>query len=528
MPGLTLCTVPDLAFNEMKFLQRPVEQLEPIEAAKPQSAKNHGQATGQDNDISAYFKAQKDAHIKQPDQSRPSQEKAGDQFMEKEANESREAHPKEPPKATTEVPFLGFGSRGPPPPSTHREKHDSSYLTWSESNRQRGTPAKSPPKARAKRLSRKEPVHTDTRPTDEHKGVQPAEVVSPKRATQAAGEWLPSKRVRRPNLVEVYRPALEAPFSECRARPSTRTTVQSLPRQGSARCEPQNAEASFTKQRGRLSNVYRTSDILHIEPQPRSIADRATEFGIPQLDDASAVNNKENRDPSSGIEILLKQARLATEKVRSPTCHRRGGEEIVPATRHLNARHELEDPLYLAQQDRHRVARNSFAPEVRHEPQCHRTPMDLLDPTFVRHGDLAPDFRQSNIESHHWMLGERNPSHEDSITWQTHGWNSYLDDEMLDDELSKLTPSIATARMWATGSGTEVQAFSEPRLSSSNAHRKRFGSHGIEPSKTSSLAQPMAFIPRPASRNACLEASPLVQNDVDSELTGFWKPNRLY
>jgi len=115
------------------------------------------------------------------------------------------------------------------------------------------------------------------------------------------------------------------------------------------------------------------------------------------------------------------------------------------------------------------------------------------------------------------------------MTWQTHGWNTYLDDEMLDNDLTDLTPSIATAREWATGPGTDVQAFCEPRGSSSSAHRKRLGLNEIEPSERSSLTQQtMAVIPQPTSENARFEQSPLVQNIADSELIGFWKPNRLY
>ncbi|KAI7692079.1 hypothetical protein KC322_g11031, partial [Hortaea werneckii] len=122
--------LPDLAFNEMRFLQKPKDHQDAMsgsQAAKGPTKKDRKHA--QDEEISAYFAAQRrDPDGKQDDPSRigSRQDRRRDSPIR-----ARQASP--PPVELPEKPFLGFGSKGTQQDRSRKHDHGTSYYSWSES-----------------------------------------------------------------------------------------------------------------------------------------------------------------------------------------------------------------------------------------------------------------------------------------------------------------------------------------------------------------------------------------------------------
>ena len=135
---LTTTTVPDLAFNELKFLRNHTEHQD-----EHQFDETHHEPSNQRKkreiereEISAYFNQRKSdigaSH------SSPKMPKATNQRPAAEQGESISAReggssPILPEEELAAKPYLGFGSRGAVNQSSHPQPSGTTYLTWSES-----------------------------------------------------------------------------------------------------------------------------------------------------------------------------------------------------------------------------------------------------------------------------------------------------------------------------------------------------------------------------------------------------------
>lgn len=123
--------MPDLVFSEMRFLQKEQPSPEPnIQQVAPKKKRKSDHAQTKEGEISAYFTTTRPALIEkdgnapsQPVLTVPDMDTRNRGYKQTQSRKSTDV------VATTEGPYLGFGSRGP--------RHEStSYVSWSESVRE--------------------------------------------------------------------------------------------------------------------------------------------------------------------------------------------------------------------------------------------------------------------------------------------------------------------------------------------------------------------------------------------------------
>ncbi|KAK4565427.1 hypothetical protein LTR86_004044 [Recurvomyces mirabilis] len=151
--------LPDLVFNEMRFLQKPKDHQDKTPARPDnEAATKKARQQRREEEISAYFTADRDAT--QHDQ--PSQRESRDAPCEETGHRSRRRSPTRPPPVDLpEKPFLGFGSKGQH--VTTQEPTTHSNYTWSES--QIPEPKSMLPRAE-KRVFKSKPTRRSTEPIE--------------------------------------------------------------------------------------------------------------------------------------------------------------------------------------------------------------------------------------------------------------------------------------------------------------------------------------------------------------------------
>lgn len=137
--------VPDLVFNEMKFLQRPREHQDELPQKDPSTKKTTRSQRGiRDQEVSAYFKRPK---VDGETEKRPSHVVKSKHDPNARAKLSQGARDGEKEAHTVDAPagaFLGFGSRGPQPDAPAVRNTSGTNYTWSESIPARPLPALPP------------------------------------------------------------------------------------------------------------------------------------------------------------------------------------------------------------------------------------------------------------------------------------------------------------------------------------------------------------------------------------------------
>ncbi|KAI7297273.1 hypothetical protein KC315_g18533, partial [Hortaea werneckii] len=122
--------LPDLAFNEMRFLQKPKDHQDVVsgnQAARGPAKKDRKHA--QDEEISAYFAA----HQHDPDGKQHDPSRVGNKRGRRNSSPTRTQQPSQPPVELPEKPFLGFGSKGTQQDRRRKRDQSTSYYSWSES-----------------------------------------------------------------------------------------------------------------------------------------------------------------------------------------------------------------------------------------------------------------------------------------------------------------------------------------------------------------------------------------------------------
>lgn len=298
--------VPDLVFNEMRFLQRPKEHQDELpskDASKQQNKKSRKQI--QEEEVSAYFsrKPSTEQTGNARKQDPPLANSAKETAISPTMNHGSQDVSKQACKAPVELPekaFLGFGSRGPAP-----DKTSNSCFTWSESiapNRPERA-QQLPDHSARKRGSERE---DDTQPRQRNAGQEsPADIHE-----HTSGQWVQTNRAKVPRPVHVYQP-FDGSARNRESRQSSEEARSTLDPPNDPLSE--NARSvTCTSVRDRKS--YRTSDILKIHDVYRDEA-RSTSLPMQKHIPGSEFHvEKENVNPRSTptSEILRRAFRLAT------------------------------------------------------------------------------------------------------------------------------------------------------------------------------------------------------------------------
>ncbi|KAF7186242.1 hypothetical protein HII31_12428 [Pseudocercospora fuligena] len=252
--------LPDLVFNEMKFLQRPREHQDELPRGEAKKPTKKSRKDIRDEEISAYFR-------------RPGVAEQGGKGASHVAStrDSATGRPQERSihvadiAPAAEATFLGFGSRGPPPGPSVAHDTSKTYYTWSESI---------PPQANV--------AHRRTEPhTQQFEGKSdareqkqlPAEALHSQASQsqqQARHKPLPGRQQRRSSAFESSQPLPVADSAAARRR---YTDSGSHP----------------------ASERYHTSDILKLR-QPRPV-DRSSSTRQIHRRRAPSIAEKENENP---------------------------------------------------------------------------------------------------------------------------------------------------------------------------------------------------------------------------------------
>jgi len=131
--------VPDLAFNELKFLRESNEHQDEQHLVHDSMRRSNNQDKKRETEreeISAYFDQRNPQHDSAPDRRTTKNSNIlvdGETLTDHEDVREGGSSPKLPDGELTANPYLGFGSKGTISKSTHPQPSTTTYLTWSES-----------------------------------------------------------------------------------------------------------------------------------------------------------------------------------------------------------------------------------------------------------------------------------------------------------------------------------------------------------------------------------------------------------
>lgn len=525
--------MPDLTFNEMRFLQRPKDHQDEHREDEPlRQPTKHDKRPNQE-EISAYFNTRTGVSNEGPNiakkRSRQSDRVGSDHQDRHHAVRPDRVSPVELP----EKPFLGFGSRGGRPESRRDHDQSTAYYTWSES-----APPRSPP-IRGKRpaaptcdvgeLSAKRLSHRQSKPESRHEGLIPEQQHDIDRDDRdnpmPGGKWVQTRTNRGPTFVEMYQPAqTPKPGAEIGQLSATRTTSQSLPKRSSSQAYAGPERSDEVSDRVAQPLNYRTSDILRIYDARGSSECMAGAHA--QSVPPTIGTDKENRDPRSSLSIdkVLRHVRKALKeppKLPNPpeVCRRHVSKDST-VTRVSQLAHDSPDETF-------RPEEGTRTPVVHHNRTVQHTRESLesrLIPRIpVPRVDAYPPSRAAARVSVVQGGGTHPPiaQHED--------------EEMLDDHADLGDLLIAEAYVYANARDAEDLVYDrapEPEPSSgifeAQAERLERPSdyQWLLPDSEPKKMSPMRGLSAEAEFRA--ERPVGLNSEVDVDLAGFWKPHKLY
>lgn len=521
--------MPDLVFNEMRFLQRPTEHQDAPNAGLDQQKRSkHDRKRPKDGEISAYFEAKKQAHEQLEHRTnRHDKASAEDrQPIDEPARRRRLTPPVDRPSR----PFLGFGSKGGQPEGKDMPSEHTSYLSWSQ------TPPQEPVKAQ--RRSEIE-VHNDEEqfpkgkskdalpqryPTSRLDGLQQSSEIADggQERAFARGEGGETRGQRGAAQVEVHQPQRIRHSVEDR-RSTTMTTAQSLPR-GNVEPQPDVRRQTIDQ----FPDDYRTSDILEVHDH---IA--VSKSGVRNLKSPSTQprDGHENQDPASSLSIdrLLDNVRYVTGTKPNESQHRpyeyNRSLRDRSAARHASTPHK-EQVILAVRGELYYALRENSGPS----PALRRQGDDLSGTrtTFV------PDVRQYEQHALHPDSVRRHPPAEYVHIPQIRQPQLPEDDEMLDDGQEIGPGSWLHQPVYASMQQAEELVhgpMSNATLGIFEAQSEHLAS------VATSLWQRQERTHSLALNGRSLSIGRLVSSESGTgpgsggaadEMSGFWKPHRLY
>ncbi|KAI7217959.1 hypothetical protein KC333_g3886 [Hortaea werneckii] len=524
--------LPDLAFNEMRFLQQPKDHQDAVsanQAAKGPAKK--GRKHAQDEEISAYFAA----HRHDPDGNQHDPSRMGNKRGRRKDSPTRTQQPSQPPVELPEKPFLGFGSKGTQ--QDRRRKHDqsTSYYSWSESA--------APPRAEEGNTPISNPAFATGKSEEAESATSKREIASRDRASEASvvqDKYFGSPRKRgslhqphpkkKSTLLDTdVAPSSARPKDDEARRSATKTTCQSLPHQ-----MPEIRSQDPPRSRGGMS--CHTSDILRVR-QPNTAVTKSIFDSLIGLA-AVGEDDKENNQPTSSSPTgkLLKRAR---DVLSQPTVEPiKIGQGYDSANAGVNVE-DRQDPRELTSKYRPMDCGGVHPPERRLQSsrrddaasgQKARQYQRLSQRQRVWHGppkqqnrDLdhrtaQPSYGIQNMSSDAEMLDNGN----DTFPLELDDGYFYADSEN-NDEFGRYwqyehSTDLLEMREQSSAPASRLSGRQVQRISTHPDTGRARAIRGLSIELENETAHPPILGGTAGSGSV----------EIDGELAGFWKPNRLY
>ncbi|KAH9840496.1 hypothetical protein Tdes44962_MAKER01696 [Teratosphaeria destructans] len=293
--------LPDLVFNEMRFLQRPSDHQDemPKESDSAHTAKQGRKRHGNE-EISAYF-AEAEPQVTATANAPRVQELRDDRVLQPTVRQASRKDAVEPPVDLPEKPFLGYGSRSAARDSSATAPTNNSDLSWSES-------AGLPPNQKERKYSSgRLPVVVEETQANHGRNraivhrsreglpLHDCTIDGHSNAAELTAEnaaCVPSRRANGPAVVEVYHTIERTPSWHDRSRDLVNDKSQH------ATQRTQHLASNAVRSKGDQQQSFNTSDILEIR-QPPSTRQGRTPLVEWSPYNSSTVDDKENRDPES-------------------------------------------------------------------------------------------------------------------------------------------------------------------------------------------------------------------------------------
>jgi hypothetical protein len=520
-PSLTHWTVPDLAFNELKFLRDPDEHQDERrhDNANHKPSNQDRKRETEREEISAYFyqRASRD-HALDPVLSNQRATKQGPTTEHDEHDDNQGgSSPILPNEELPATPYLGFGSKGTVQSSNHYPSA-TTYLTWSESVANPDTRAERMPnleyalgvgqQSTAKGLSMQRPKnHQRARPADTD-----AERSTRKRQSEVQrGHWSASRRTRGPAKVEVYIQPDNAGQSPPRSKRDVHdSTSLSLPTRPPLKPTRDWQQKPVRRQEALQSNdgSFHTSDILKVRGRLEALAEEAPlstkSIRVPRSD-------KENARPLSSSPTA-KMLRIAHDAMTKT--HRE------PATRPTRNMHQ---PSYHTEVTEQRPPSHAI-PSPRHESIQNHLRQPTNDGLTHRSVCVSPAMRahyfhqqeQQNVEVASATVFD--PEDDEMVD----GYNTF--EPQIDDNAYPVTDGAFSCTYARPASHLDAHSLSYRHDRPSTRARGIPWSRG---GVSTTLRDTSSHI-IPAERGSSVEIDRIGSREFEDRLEGFWKPNRLY
>jgi hypothetical protein len=516
-------TVPDLAFNELRFLRDPDEHQDerrPDDAHRKQSNHDRKRETERE-EISAYFhqRASRD-DVLDPALSNQRATKQGPSTEHGEYDDNQGgSSPILPDEELPAIPYLGFGSKGTVNPSSNHHPSATTYLTWSESAANPDTRAERMPNletalevgqlSAVNGLRMQHPKdHERTRPADTN-----AERSTRKRQSEIQrGHWSASRRTRGPAKVEVYIQPDNSGQSPPRSKRDVHdSTSLSLPTRPPLKPTRDWQQKPAHQQEGLHSNdgSFHTSDILKVRGRLEALAEEAPlstkSNHIPRSDKENA--QPLSSSPTAKIMRVAHDAMVNTHK-----------EPVIRSSRNVHR------PLYHTEVTEQRPPSRTV-PSPRHETfQDHLRVPNNYEPAH-RSVYVSPAMR---THSFHQKVQQQDGEAPSAAVFDPE------DDEMLDGH-NMFEPHIDDNAHAMVDEGfaytyAPPTSHLDARSLSYRHERPSTRLRGIPWSRgdvSTTLRDTSSHI-IPAERGSSVEIDRVGGREFEDGLEGFWKPNRLY
>lgn len=510
-------TVPDLVFNELKFLR---DSHEHQDERRPDS--NDHRPSAQDKkrgfereEISAYFN-QRISRDHSHDHALGKRPKTKQQPRDQEHSDPPEggSSPILPDEELTSIPYLGFGSKGAINQSGNLQPSATTCLTWSESaagsgNQMKRTNNLKPTResgqpSTAKKAQQRRPEHDST---SQPPSGTPEPLLHKGASDLPKGQWSKSRRIRGPAIVEAYVQQRNVePDPSTSKRKLHDSTSMSLPTRPPAASGRQRQQNPVVQQQVLPSDVgsFNTSDILKVKGRLQALAEE-----VPSTIQSvhSPQSDKENAQPiSSPTAKILRIAHAAMAKgYQEPTA--RPSRDADQLYGHVDGGHDSHVSVYEA-------------------PQPNRHHLRDLD---------VNEFAYQPMHTHATVRGQglREQGQHDAEIVPANGFDPE-DDEMLDGytafeptfaEYAGATPDQVPGHVYApldTQPDLHSLSFRYDRpLTRARDHSWSRG--GM--SATYRESPPYVAT---AEQDSLDEEDHIGVRDFEDGLEGFWRPNRLY
>jgi hypothetical protein len=512
--------VPDLAFNELKFLRESNEhqdELHPAPGDMRKSSNRDKKRHVEREEISAYFDQRNQKPDSAPDRRtarRPNLVLDGEMLADHEDVREGCSSPRLSDGELPAIPYLGFGNKGTIGKSTNPPPSTTSYLTWLESGAGLPTSGKrkaafetvleagqlSVPRKTAVRRSRRS-IHTV--PANDHAEKPKLNRIDvPKRQRETP------RRIRVPENIDVY---TDVDITE--PIPSTEllrdSNSQSLPTERpikSTRDQRKHAhEADNTVGQSSCGESFHTSDILKIRSRLQGLAEP---LRSESKSTRTPPHDKENVPPSS-----------------SPTA------KILRKAHGAMMQHQLE----MSVQSPPRTRQSNKFDAVQHEHQSyhsaafqHQPRPDLRDPPeqyFERPATRnSASLKGRHVEQQAWQ--DMHNAYDEVVEPEDEEMlDTYATDELQHQNFDNDTGDDRYAYFYSTpGTRSNVRSFSrQDHRPSTRGRDTPWSRSGITTVRVGTSSHRTS-----TEQDISIRQDRVVDQEFEDGLEGFWRPNRLY